>query len=295
MNTASVLSTLDFGLVFGVVAVSIYAALSTGLLSFASIAFSACGAFMFVHAAGSWGWPPVITLLVSAIVGAIAALVLSALILHLNSHYIAMATVAVLLITRVAVLNLSDVTGGVNGMAVLTDLPIWYTIGALVVVAWIFHRLRRSRYGIAAEVVREDPVVAATLGISVRVIQTTAFLLSGLVGGLAGGLLASAYGYVDASTFSMDLAFVGLAAVVLGGAFHWLGALIGGIVFTILPELLRGVFDQADQILNGLILIVIMIYLPRGIADPLRWRSWMDRRGSREPPVAATTADGGRR
>lgn len=280
MNWTSILSTFEFGLVFGIIAVGIYAALSTGLLSFASIAFGACGAFLFVHAADTWGVPFPIALALSAIIGAVAALVLSALVLHLSSHYIAMATVAVLLITRVAVLNLPAATGGVNGMPVLTDLPLLYTLISLAVVAWIFWRLRRSRYGIAAEVVREDTTVAVTLGISVRAIQTMSFTLSGLVGGLGGGLLASTYGYIDAETFSMDLAFVGLAAVVLGGAFHWVGALVGGIVFTILPELLRGFIDQADQIVNGLILIIIMIFLPRGLADPLRWRTWLRQRGA---------------
>lgn len=296
MNLVSILSTLEFGVVFGLLALSLFSALSTGLLSLASITFAACGAFFFVHLGDRLDFPPVLVLLGAAVIGGVAALVLSVLLLHLESHYIAMATIAVVLMTRVAVLNLPAVTGGVNGTAVFEQLSPLYIAGALLVSVWVFARLRRSRYGLAAEIAREDTTVAATLGIKVRSLRTVSFVISGCVGGLAGALLATLYGYLDADTFFMDLAFVALAAVVLGGAFHWAGALVGGIVFTILPELLRGWFDQADQILNGLILVVIMIFLPRGLVDPLRWKSITDRfRGRRGsvPPDPGAGSDGG--
>lgn len=281
MNIVSILSTLEFGLVFGMLALSMYSALSTGLLSMASITFAACGAYLFAFLTDSAGLPPVLVLILAAAFGALVALILSALLLHLESHYIAMATIALLLMTRVAVLNLPAATGGVNGMPVFEQLSPWYIIGVLAVAVWVFARLRRSRYGLAAEIARLDTTVATTLGINIRALRTVGFVISGAVGGIAGALLATLYGYLDADTFFMDLAFTCLAAVVLGGAFHWLGALIGGVVFTLIPELLRGLFDQADQILNGIILIVIMIFLPRGLADPLRWREIAQRRSVR--------------
>lgn len=293
MNLASVLSTFEFGIVFGLLALSMYSALSTGLLSLASVAFAGCGAFTFVHLSDGLHWPPIAVLLAAAGVGAVLAVILSLLLLHLESHYIAMATIAVVLMTRVAVLNLPAITGGVNGMPVFDRVSIWYILGALAVSIWVFARLRRSRYGLAAELAREDTTVASTLGINIRWLRTVSFIIAGFVGGLAGALIGSLYGYIDADTFFMDLAFVCLAAVVLGGAFHWLGALVGGVVFTILPELLRGWFDQADQILNGVILVVIMIFLPRGLVDPIRWRQftgWVRGRAPRGPGV---DSDGG--
>ena len=282
MNIATIFSTLEFGLVFGMLALSMFSALSTGLLSLASVAFAGCGAFLFVNFTDVLDLPPVVSLIGAAVIGGAAALILSALLLHLESHYIAMATIAVVLMTRVAVLNLPAVTGGVNGLPVFEQLSPLYIIGALAVSVWVFSRLRRSRYGLAAEIAREDTTVAATLGISIRSIRTVSFVVAGVFGGLSGAILATLYGYVDANTFFMDLAFVCLAAVVLGGAFHWLGALVGGVVFTLLPELLRGWFDQADQILNGVILVVIMIFLPRGLIDPMRWKQFKGRaRGTR--------------
>lgn len=281
MNLVSVLSTLEFGVVFGLLALSVFSALSTGLLSLASIAFAGCGAFLFVQLSDQLHWPPLLVLVCAAAIGAVAAALLSLVLLHLESHYIAMATIAVVLMTRVAVLNLPEATGGVNGLPVFEQLSPLYIVGTLLVSIWVFSRLRRSRYGLASEIVREDTVVAATLGVNIRAVRRVSFIISGVFGGLSGALLASLYGYIDADTFFMDLAFVCLAAVVLGGAFHWLGALVGGVVFTVLPELLRGWFDQADQILNGLILVVIMIFLPRGLADPLRWKLMFGRFGSR--------------
>jgi len=284
MNAVSILSTLEFGVVFGMLALSMYSALSTGLLSMASIMFAGCGAFLFAQLTDGLGWPPVLVLLCAAAIGGVAAIVLSALLLHLESHYIAMATIAIVLMTRVAVLNLPAVTGGVNGTPILTELSPLYIAGALLVAVWVFARLRRSRYGLASELAREDTTVASTLGVNIRWLRTVSFIISGCVGGLVGALLASLYGYIDADTFSMDLAFTALAAVVLGGAFHWLGPLIGGVVFTILPELLRGWFERADQLVDGVILVVIMIFLPRGLVDPLRWKQLVRRlRGRGEP------------
>lgn len=272
MNSASLLSTAEFGLVFGLLALSMYASLSTGLLSMASVTFAACGAFLAGRLGMDADIPGVVLLLGGSVLGAVVAAVVSVAILHLSSHYIAMATIAVLLMTRVAALNLPEVTGGVNGLPIMVELGLPYVLGTLAIAAWIFARLRRSRYGIAAETVREDPTVAATLGINVRWIQTVGFCISGFVGGGAGVLLASLYAYVDADTFFLNLAFVCLAAVVLGGGFHWLGPIVGGVVFTLIPEILRGTVDQADQIVNGVVLIVIMIFLPRGLVDPARWR-----------------------
>jgi branched-chain amino acid transport system permease protein len=290
MNTASILSTLTFGVGFGILALSIYSALSTGLLSLASVTFAACGAFLFAHTSDVWQLPPILSLSASMVAGAVIASLVSLLLLHLESHYIAMATIAVVLMTRVAVLNLPDLTGGVNGTPIFTQLSLWYIALSLLVVIWVFARLRRSRYGLAAEISREDTIVAATLGINVRWIRTTSFVLSGAVGGLAGALLASLYGYVDADTFFMDIAFVALAAVVLGGAYHWMGALVGGVVFTLLPELLRGLFNQADQILNGIILILIMVFLPRGLVDPMRWDDFRRRLMSRTDETSTRPA-----
>ncbi|MTD54966.1 branched-chain amino acid ABC transporter permease [Amycolatopsis pithecellobii] len=278
MNTASLLSTAEFGLVFGLLALSMYASLSTGLLSMASVTFAACGAFLAGRLGANTGLPGVVLLLGGSLLGAVVAVLVSLVILHLNSHYIAMATIAVLLMTRVAALNLPMLTGGVNGLSIPVELGLPYIFGSLAVAVWVFARLRRSRYGIAAETVREDPVVAATLGINIRWIQSVSFVISGFVGGGAGVLLASLYAYVDADTFFLNLAFVCLAAVVLGGGFHWLGPLVGGLVFTLIPEILRGTVDQADQIVNGVILIVIMIFLPRGLIDPARRRT----RGARK-------------
>ncbi|GAA1009751.1 branched-chain amino acid ABC transporter permease [Acrocarpospora pleiomorpha] len=272
MNTASLISTLEFGVVFGLLALSMFASLNTGVLSMASVSFAACGAFLCGRLAATTAMPGWALLIAGSVLGAVVAGVVSLFILHLSSHYIAMVTIAVLLMTRVAVLNLPAVTGGVNGMSIPVELGYPYILATLAICVWTFSRLRRSRYGLAAETVREDTVVAATLGINTRWIQTVSFIISGFIGGAAGVLLASLYAYVDADTFFLNLAFVGLAAVVLGGGFHWLGALVGGVVFTLIPELLRGMVDQADQIINGVILVVIMIFLPRGLIDPARRR-----------------------
>jgi branched-chain amino acid transport system permease protein len=182
-----------------------------------------------------------------------------------------MATIAMVLISRVFVVNLDKVTGGPAGRLVPGELATWvWLIAALAVSGYVLARLNGSRYGLAAAAVREDPAVAQTLAIAPRRIQFVSFIISGALGGLAGVFQASFLQYIGPDTFFVTLGFVSLAAVVLGGAYHWAGPVVGAIVFTILPQLLRGPMGEYDQIVTGLLLILIIIFLPRGLVD-IRW------------------------
>src|ERR1019366_6808643 len=138
----------------------------------------------------------------------------------------------------------------------------------LGLAALVFWRLSASWYGIAARAVREDPAVAATLGISPRRIQTIAFVISGAVGGFGGMLLALMLQFLSPDTYFIDIAFSMIAAVVLGGSYHWAGAILGALVFTALPVVMQAVLPEFEKVLNGIALLAIMIFLPRGLIDP---------------------------
>ena len=108
----------------------------------------------------------------------------------------------------------------------------------------VFYRLSVSWYGIAARAVREDPAVASSLGIAPRRIQTIAFVISGAVGGLGGMLLALVLQFLSPDTYFVNIAFTMIAAVVLGGSYHWIGAIIGAAVFTALPVLAQAIVPE---------------------------------------------------
>lgn len=286
MSTAAWLTTLQFAGVNALFALAIYASLWTGVLSLAPVFFGAFSAFTFAYIVSSFGLPPAVAFLVCIVLGALIGVVTAALLIRLESHYLAMATIAMVLIGRVIILNIPDLTGGATGTRVSGDLGTWlWLIGALVIAGYIMWRLGGSRFGLAADAVREDPAVAETLGISPRRIQFVGMIISGAFGGAAGVMQASFLQYIGPDTFYTHLGFVSLAAVVLGGAFYWLGPIVGAIVFTILPELLRGPMGDYDRVVTGILLVIIIIYMPRGLVDMRRMRllraKWDRRRAAR--------------
>lgn len=278
MSTTAWLTTLQFAGVNALFALAIYASLWTGVLSLAPVFFGAVSAFTFGYLAGAIGLSPALGLLLGVALGAALGAATAGLIIRLDSHYLAMATIAMVLIGRVLVLNLTEYTGGASGTLVPGDLGTWvWLIGTLVIAGYVMSRLAGSRFGLAADAVREDPAVAQTLAISPRQIQFVGFILSGALGGAAGVFQASFLQYIGPDTFYTHLGFVTLAAVVLGGAFHWAGPIVGAIAFTILPELLREPMGEYDRVVTGVALVLIIIYMPRGLVDVRRLRLLRDR------------------
>jgi branched-chain amino acid transport system permease protein len=296
VSTAAWLTTLQFAGVSALFALAIYASLWTGVLSLAPVFFGAFSAFTFAYIVSSLGLPPVVAFVICIVLGAVVGAITAALLIRLESHYLAMATIAMVLIGRVLILNMPDLTGGATGTRVSGELGSWlWLIGTLVVAGYIMGRLGGSRFGLAADAVREDPAVAETLGVSPRRIQFVGMVISGALGGAAGVMQASFLQYIGPDTFYTHLGFVSLAAVVLGGAFYWLGPIVGAIVFTILPELLRGPMGEYDRVVTGVLLVVIIIYMPRGLVDMRRMRllraKWAARRKRGDGDPAADGAD----
>ncbi len=265
-------STLGFSIVNAFFALSTYAVLSVGILSFATVSFAALGGFLGVQLMLSLSLPPLLVLPLCAIAGAALSLLVSLVFLRLESHWMALASLALVLITRVVTLNASKLTGGVYGMSVPVTLSLAGLALVLAIAALVFWRLSSSWYGIAARAVREDQAVATTLGIPPRRIQAIAFIVSGATGGIGGMLLALMLQFLSPDTYFINIAFTMIAAVVLGGSYHWAGAILGAAVFTALPVALQAVAPDYEKVANGVILLLIMIFLPRGLIDPRAWR-----------------------
>ena len=261
-------STVAFAIVNPFFALSTYAVLAAGILSFATVAFAAVGGFIGAQLALGLGLGVAWLVPVTAVAGLASGYLVAAIFLRLDSHWMALASLALILITRVVVINIPSVTGGVNGMSV----PLSITLGALAVLLAIaivvFYRINNSWYGIAATAVREDAAVASSLGIAPRRIQMIAFCISGAVGGVGGMMLALVLKFLSPDTYFIHLAFTMIAAVVLGGSYHWAGAIIGAAVFTALPVATQAIIPEFQEVANGVVLLLIMIFMPRGLVDP---------------------------
>ncbi|MGI3169002.1 branched-chain amino acid ABC transporter permease [Pseudooceanicola sp. C21-150M6] len=285
--------TIAFCLVNSFFALSMYAVLSAGILSFTTIVFAAVGGFSAAQLIALTGSPIWLAFLVAGLAGALASALLAGFFLRLETHWMALASLALVLITRVTVLNTPTLTGGVNGLLVpmrvsVLELLVWLALAALV-----FYRLHHSWYGLATRAVREDPAAAGTMGISVRRIQLIAFLISGAVGGIGGAGMATTLQYISADTFFLGAAFTMIASTVLGGSFHWMGPIVGAFIFTALPTTMQAIVPAIQDVAKGVVLLVIMIYLPRGLVDPrarkLR-RAARDREASRSTPLTKKEA-----
>lgn len=261
-------STVAFAMVNAFFALSTYAVLSAGILSFATVTYAAIGGFIGTQIVLQTGIDPLIALPGAAAAGALLAYAVALIFLRLEGHWMALASLALILITRVVVINAPRVTGGVNGLSLPVTLPFVLIALLLAVAVVVFYRLSVSWFGIAARAVREDPAVASSLGIAPRRIQTIAFVISGAVGGLGGMLLALVLQFLSPDTYFVGIAFTMIASVVLGGSYHWVGAIIGAAVFTVLPVITQAVVPDVEDVANGVVLLLIMIFLPRGLVDP---------------------------
>ncbi|GAA2280182.1 branched-chain amino acid ABC transporter permease [Actinomadura luteofluorescens] len=280
-------SAVEFALAGALLALSTYVTLWAGLLSFATVSFAAVGAFTATHLMSSAGlglWP---SLAAGGLGGGVLAGVAGVLLIRLADHWMALATVALILVTRVIVVNLGDLTGGSAGEVVPAEVHLWELVLVVAVACLLLARLARSRFGTAAVATREDPTAAATMGVRVRRVQVAAFVISGVLGGVAGVLQAGLLRYIDPDTFYIDLAVTVIACVVLGGAYHWFGSVIGAVVFTGLPVYVNQFVGQGQSIINGALLLVIMIWVPGGLVDPLRWRRLRERRAPAAPAAGA--------
>ena len=112
--------------------------------------------------------------------------------------------------------------------------------------------------------------------------QLIAFAISGAVGGLGGVAMALLLQFISPDTFFLGIAFTMIAATVLGGSYHWFGPVVGAVVYTALPIVMQAAVPQVQDVANGVVLLLIMIFLPRGLIDP---RAFRMRQASRHKPA----------
>ncbi|HEX6437889.1 MAG TPA: branched-chain amino acid ABC transporter permease [Candidatus Binatia bacterium] len=246
-------------------ALSIYLTLACGLLTVANAAFMAIGSYSSALLTLHTGTPFFVALFVGSLLPALVALVIGRPTLKLSGVYLAMATLAFGEVVRIALLNSEDLTGGALGLNGIPQLTGWFSVAlAVSVVVYILLRSARSRFGRTMAAIRQDEVATEVIGINVRAYKLFAFVVGAALAGLAGGLNAHFTFFISPNEYGFDRGVEILAMGVLGGTGSPWGAVLGGVLITLLPELLRGLGDYRPLI-NGIILILIILYSPRGL------------------------------
>ena len=273
----STYSTLVFSVgVHAMLALSIWLTLSCGLLSLANAAFMGIGAYVSALLTLHLGWSFPAVLLAGGVAPAAVALLIGAPVLRLSGVYLAMATLAFGEVVRITILNL-EITGGPEG---LNGIPLategWHIALLLAITLYGLARLRRSKVGRAFEAIKEDEIAARLMGINVDRYKLLAFTLGGFVAGVAGALNAHFTFFISPREYGFENAVDILTMAVLGGVSNLIGPVLGASILTLLPELLRSLHDFRSLV-NGAVLILVVLFLPKGIWEPRRIRAFFQR------------------
>jgi branched-chain amino acid transport system permease protein len=213
-------------------------------------------------------------LLVSIVVTAAVSAVAAAPILRLQSHYFALATLALASLINLVAVHAEDLTGGANGLVGFgLDLPrgeillslVW---ACLIPSVFAYAAVFRGPMGESARLLREAPLVAATLGIDGGLWRFLAFVAAGAYAGLAGGFSAALSGVVSPEATGFGVMLLCLTSVVIGGVRHPMGAVLGAAAAVCLPELFRGL--QGSWLLAyAAATLVVVLWAPEGLAGLL--------------------------
>ena len=252
----------------GLLALSMYVVLAIGQLSMGQAAFMGLGAYSSALMTLKLGWPFWAVLPLSVVTPVVFALLIGGPTLRLSGVYLAIATIGLGEVLRAVYLNV-DVFGGALGLSGIPERAgIGLIYGTLVLAIAALWLVGRSGIGRAMEAMREDEVAAQVMGVPVGRYRMTALVASAALAGLAGCLSAHVSSFIGPNEYGFEPAVTILSYVLLGGVGTPLAPVLGAWVLTLLPEVLRG-FADARGVINGVIIVVAVLFLPGGL---LAWR-----------------------
>ena len=271
---------------------AIYAALAISL----NLAFGYTGLFSIAHASlfgigaygtgillSKFGLPFPAAILFGALVSGGVGAAIAAIFSKMDGPYFAIGTFALGELVRIILNEWRGMTGGPMGLSVprptvqlaalaldLNDRPTFFAIAALLLAATAgsVAILLRSRLGAKMTHVRDDPSLAASLGVPILRTKIQAFFASGVLAGLAGGLFGVYLQFIAPSSFSGMESVRLVMMVVIGGAATMFGPVVRAAIIVLLPQALR--MDPTDSLIGtGLILIAVVLLMPKGIVGSL--------------------------
>jgi len=279
------------------VMVSLYAILAVsfnlligfaGLFALSQAAFFGVGAYTTAILATKLGLAFPVPLLAGVFLTAALGMIVALPALRIGGDHLVIITLALQIIVIAVMVNWRSVTGGTDGIAGIPkihlggaplDTPARFLPLALAVamlslaIAW---RLAASPFARAVRAMRENEAAVQAVGKNIVAIKLAVFAFSAGLAAVAGGLYAQYISYVSAETFTLDLTIYILAMVILGGTGNLWGSVLGAVILTALPELLKfvalppDIADKSRQVLYGLALIAILLLRPQGLLGEIR-------------------------
>ena len=250
----------------GLLALSVYVVLAVGQLSLGQAAFMGLGAYSGAILTTRLGLPFAAVLPLSVVVPVGFALAIGVPTLRLAGVYLAIATIGLGEVLR-AVYNNTDYLGGALGISGIPEragfASIFGTLVASIAVLWL---VGRSRIGRAMEAMREDETAAQVMGVNVRRYRMGAFVASAVLAGLAGCLSAHVSSFIGPNEYGFNPAVTILSFALLGGLGTPLAPVLGAWSLTLLSQVVLGDVDKDyGLVVNGLIIVVAVLFLPGGL------------------------------
>jgi branched-chain amino acid transport system permease protein len=280
-----------------------------GLLDLGYIAFYAVGAYVYALLASphfNLHLPWWTILPIGAAIACFFGVLLGAPTLKLRGDYLAIVTLGFGEIIRIFLNNLSEpfnLTNGPKGITTIDSIKVmgmdfgyttrigdfavsgtikyyYFLLAVLVIVVIVNIRLQDSRIGRAWEAIREDELAARAMGINTRNMKLLAFAMGASFGGIAGGMFSAIQGFISPESFILTESIIVLAMVVLGGMGNIWGVILGAVLLSFVPEILRYTVEPVQRmvfgrqivdpevlrmLLFGLAMVVMMIFRPAGL------------------------------
>jgi len=247
----------------------------TGYAAFGNMVFFGLGAYTTAVLMTRLGFsfPP--ALACSAAVAVAVAIILGMLLLRLKGHYFALGTLGAAEAVKYIVENMTRITGGGQGItvpplrgnpAVINTFFYFMMFGLLIIIIIVVWRLSKNRLGYAFKAIRANEEAAGVMGIDTTRYKITAWALSALFTGITGSVYAYWFTYIDAPTV-FDVMWVVKMFVILliGGAGTIWGPVIGAFILETISELVWSRFINLHLGILGLIIILVVLFMPRGI------------------------------
>jgi len=292
----STYGSLIISMVLGaLLGLSLYLPLMSGQLSLASPGFYALGGYIAaifstkVFPATTALFPIHFLLLEMSIAGGVSLLLGLAVgipALRLRGIYLAIATIAFVKVIEILSQNL-EITGGAIGIFGIPQpfqTPIeylWVALPLLIITMVFLYRLEKIRVGRAFIAIREDELAADAMGIDPTYYKVLSFTLGAILAGIVGVISAHFLNTWNARQGTFDASIIYLASVLIGGTRTFVGPVVGGMVFTALPEVLRAIsgvnglpfwlsqfLKDGRLIIFGFLIVVGTIFFPQGLITP---------------------------
>jgi branched-chain amino acid transport system permease protein len=272
-----------------------------GQLSLGHVAFFGIGAYGLAIFTAR-GLPAWISVFLAAVVSAAFAAIIGRIVFRLRGPYFCLATIAFGEVLRLSAANLS-ITGGAIGLstpALFTGAGVWrmYYLSALalaVICLLVNYATEHSRPGYYLMAIREDEDTAAAVGIDTAAYKNRALVISAFLTALGGAVYGAAFQYiVPDNVLTLEISVQIAIITMLGGAGTLMGPVVGAALLLTASEVFKNQFQEGHLLIYGILIVVVVLFLPEGIVGGLRqlWRFLMRNRLSSKPP-AALEARGG--